>query len=144
MKKILFLVIGLSFLACKKEKDEFTILKDSIEPLDLPKNIVGKWRWISSFDGWVSRTSDSTNQKRLIVNADKTYQSCDNQNCQTSEWVYGFRELNDRGKIIRDTLLVFNAPALLMNARQIEQLKDTLFLGSFCDDCPNHIYVREK
>jgi hypothetical protein len=142
MKKIVLLLIGLSFLACKKEKDEFTILKDSIEPLDLPQNIVGKWR--SGI--WGGQTIDSTNQQILIVNADKTYQSCKNQNCQTSEWVYGFRMLTDGVNPFRDTLLVFKPIGVsgVRFARHIDVLKDTLHLGSFCYDCISPTYLRVK
>jgi hypothetical protein len=149
MKRIVLLLIGLSFLACKKEIDEFSIVTENIESLDLPQNIVGKWRWIGSWGGWGVQAPDSTNQQMLIVNANKTYQSCKNQNCQTSEWVYGFRILIDRGKQIRDTLLVFqslekNSPSVLMTVRHLEQIKDTLYLGSFCNDCFDPVYVREK
>ena len=142
------LLFGLSFFACKKEKDEFSLLLENFTPLDLPQNIIGKWRWIGSFGGWGSQTPDSTNQQMLIVNTNKTYQSCKNQNCQTGEWVYGFRVLNDRGKQIRDSLLIFKplqeGVTIIMNARHLDALKDTLHLGSFCDDCFNPVYVREK
>jgi hypothetical protein len=148
MKKILLLLIGFSFLACKKEKDEFSIVTENIEPLDLPQNIVGKWRWIGSWGVWGGQAPDSTNQQMLTVNANKTYQSCKNANCKTGEWVYGFRTLNDRQGQIKDTLLVFKpleqGVSIVMNARNISILKDTLILGSFCDDCFTLVYVREK
>lgn len=148
MKKIVLLLIGLSILACKKEIDEFSIVTENIESLDLPQNIVGKWRWIGSWGGWGGQAPDSTNQQMLIVNANKTYQSCKNQDCKTGEWVYGFRTLNGKQGQIRDTLLVFKplekGASIVMNARNIGILKDTLILGSFCDDCFVPVYVREK
>ncbi len=147
MKKILLLIVTLSFSACKKEKDELSLVLGNFTPLDSPQNIIGKWRWIGSFGGWGSQTPDSTTQQILIVNTNKTYQFCKNQNCQTGEWVYGFRILDDREKQKRDSLLIFKPlqkGGSVMNARHIESLKDTLILGLFCDDCFNPVYVREK
>jgi hypothetical protein len=146
MKKIIFILILSSILACKKNPIEQ--IMDDLEPVDLPQNIVGNWQWIESSGGFAGvHMKDSTRRQVLTIQKNNRFQLCVNDICNTGKWAYGSRILkSSNGSATKDTILVLNIDKSLFaqtvfNAKSI---KDTLVLNDNCADCFSHIYMKAK
>jgi hypothetical protein len=146
MKKIALILGLLSFFACKKDPID-TILND-LDPIDLPQNLVGKWRWIQSSGGFVGLTIKDTARRQILsIEVNKRYQTCINDTCLTNKWAYGSRVLkSSNNTTTKDTVLMLKTAGLLgiqmvFNAKNV---KDTMIVRDDCDDCFSHLYVKVK
>jgi hypothetical protein len=147
MKKILLLFILIAFVSCKK--DQFCENINDMNAVDLPQQLLGKWRWIGSTGGFGGggQSVDSTKQFVLTMNANKTYQWCENKDCQSARWFFGSKTSNNGRNT--ETLLVFESlksiktPMFLpISSRQV--VNDTLVLGLFCNDCLDPIFIKTQ
>jgi hypothetical protein len=147
MKKIIFLCLLTALVSCKK--DQFCQEINDLKAVDLPQNLIGKWRWITLIGGFGGggREIDSTKQFVMTINANKTYEWCENKDCQSAKWFFGTKTSNNGRNT--DTLLVFESPKSLetplhtpIDLRQV--VNDTLVLGLFCNDCFSPVFVKTK
>jgi hypothetical protein len=147
MKKIAILVILISFMAC--QKDPFRLTVNELDALELPQNLIGKWRLIR-FDGGFSgggKSIDSTKQIVLTMAANKTYQWCENQDCESAKWVYGSKLSNNGRDSVK--LLIFeplkrNSTPFSLAVSNTSVVNDTLLMGLFCNDCFEPVFVKVK
>ncbi len=146
MKKIAFLLKLSSFWAC--QKDPIEKMMDDLDPIDLPQNIIGKWRWVQSIGGFGGFTvKDSSETRILNIDTNKRFQLCMNDTCSTGKWAYGSRVLtSSNGSSIKDTILLLNIDKniIVQTVFHAKNIKDTLVSSDNCYDCFNHIYVKIK
>ncbi len=146
MKKVAFILILSLFLACKK--DVIEQIMDDLEPVDLPQNIVGGWRWVQSSGGFVGViVKDSTRRQVLTIQTNKGFQLCVNDVCTVGKWAYGSRVLkSSNGSSTKDTILMLTVDKniLTQTVFHAKNVKDTLVLNDNCDDCFSHTYVKIK
>ena len=146
MKKITLILILSSFLACKK--DPIEQIMDDLKPVDLPQNIVGKWRWIQSVGGFAGvSVKDSIIRQVLTIETNKRFQLCVNDACNTGQWAYGSRvSKSSNGSVTQDTILMLNTDKSLIaqTVYHAKNVKDTLVLSDNCNDCFSHTYVKIK
>ena len=144
MKKIIFILILSSFFACKK--DPIEQIMDNLEPVDLPQNMVGKWRWIRSCGGFVGGcVKDSMRRQVLTIETNKRFQLCVNDTCHSGKWAYGSRVLKSSNNIFtKDTILMLNVDKsiLAQTVFNAKNVKDTLVLSDNCNDCFDDTYVK--
>jgi hypothetical protein len=147
MKKIIFLCLLIACVSCKK--DQFCHEINDLNAFGLPQNLIGKWRWITLEGGFGGggRAIDSTKQFVMTINANKTYEWCEDKDCQSAKWFFGTKTSNNGRH--SDTLLVFESLKNLktplstpINLRQV--VNDTLVLGLFCNDCFSPVFVKSK
>jgi hypothetical protein len=150
MKKIAILSIlsvFISFLACKK--DPFFQTVDDLDALDLPQNLIGKWRLIALVGGFTGggKPVDSTKQFVLTMAANKTYQWCVNQDCESAKWFYGSKLAKNGRDSVK--LLVFeplktNSTPFNLAVSHTTVVNDTLLLGLYCNDCFEPVFVKVR
>lgn len=147
MKKIAVLCLLIACVSCKK--DPFCDTVNDLKALDLPQEVLGKWRWIFSsggFGGWTTR-ADSTKKFVLTMNADKTYQWCENNDCQSAKWFFGSKTSSngrDEAKFLVFESLKRNTTPFGIPVSFIQVVNDTLDLGLYCNDCMNPTFVKTK
>jgi hypothetical protein len=148
MKKIAFLLVLISFFACQKEQS-FQNTND-LTPVELPQNLIGKWRWVKSVGGFSGNAQvvvDSTKQFVLTMKTNKKYLWCENQDCETGNWVFGSK-ISSNGRD-RDTLLVFEhlktkKTPFVLSIRNTFIEQDTLLMTFYCNDCINPVFIKMK
>jgi hypothetical protein len=147
MKKILLLCLVIACISCKK--DQFCQDTNDLDAVELPQNLLGKWRWVASTGGFGGGTQfvDSSKLFLLTMNANKTYQWCEDKDCQSAKWFYGTKA-SGNGRF-PDTLLVFESLKSLKTPFSLpidfkQVLSDTLVLGLHCNDCLGPIFVKAK
>ena len=120
----------------------------NLEPVDLPQNMVSKWRWIVSYGGFAGGcVKDSTRRQLLTIETNKRFQLCINDTCSSGKWAYGSRVLKSSNNTsTKDTILMLNidksiSAQTVFNAKNV---KDTLVLNDECNDCFSHTYVKIK
>ena len=144
MKKIVLILILSSFFACKK--DPIEQIMDNLEPVDLPQNIVSKWRWVVSYGGFAGGcVKDSTRRQVLIIETNNRFQLCVKDTCGSGKWAYGSRVVKSSNNTsTKDTILMLNLDKniLAQTVFNAKNVKDTLILSDNCSDCFDHTYVK--
>jgi hypothetical protein len=140
MRSTLFLIVILSmfFVSCAKEN-----VVDTRVYVDIPKNLVGNWNWVSTSGGIAGSlsTPETTGETRRV-------EFDDNSNFRY--YVNDILKSDHTFKIEKSRSITGNDSALiaysLLSPRQSIMFRgsDTLILFDECFDCYEHYFIRIK